>query len=734
MGDQSEDVEGKSDGASDRGDVSLVQSKRSMDSPSMVTVAKGRDREAQQKRFEYYLHLGGLERWKETHPKQKDIFMKDSVPGPKGLKEKYPIGEDVRQWRSMVRQTMQNAGDRDQKEKEEAKQWLTQIRTALVDRKLCLEKDLPNPYWMPRDGESQWFEFYLEEGLKKWRQANPDAKDLGAVDVVYDAEHTVSYPIGKDISRWKDAARLYPTVESKVKLWEEKKRRLTLIRMTLMDLGLRDSTLPNPYWLPRVSHEAEKEHAQMFAFLKEKGLKLWKEQCPGKKDIEWFDEVIDENNTAYKIGQYLLMWKRMVLWPIAPGVKEDEEVKGTLRWSQTRRRFWLISIREELIKQCGIQHDDLPNPYWSSESLLENPIEKERFEWYMSKGLELWREKYPGKRDVELLDTLTAGETNTYEIGKDIWKWKVIARMDPPNDHVEMADWDLKRLWLTRIRLILAEKLNSKGLPDPYWFDPDELTNTFIEALKEWKKRGKFAPFPPQGEEVKDIGNVLVVKIGVWLANLISKGRTDPDGGEARLLDGRVREALDMDHKGWWKQGRMERRVEDLTHALQLWQVEHGIGVIPKPTDSVTDPETGEVYEVGRWLNKNKLAARKNPQKDSNSKRSVEIAAKILELKPKWYEDDQKQILNKAEDNSAAETLLGMAQDPWQLGLTNSGRSRLLKGERRVRVSPRFKRLFDPMFSEFRLPSVESSAKAEDIVRIWAIVNNKSVEIKGMKC
>lgn len=57
-------------------------------------------------------------------------------------------------------------------------------------------------------------------------------------------------------------------------------------------------------------------------------------------------------------------------------------------------------------------------------------------------------------------------------------------------------------------------------------------------------------------------------------------------------------------------------------------------------------------------------------------------------------------------------------------GLTPDGEKRIKGADTRCRPSAALKNLFDPKFPEFRLPNAVSSAKAEDIVNIWAMLAN----------
>eukprot|EP00890_Picochlorum_soloecismus_P005781 jgi/Picsp_1/6203/NSC_03557-R1_anti-sigma regulatory serine threonine protein kinase len=57
-------------------------------------------------------------------------------------------------------------------------------------------------------------------------------------------------------------------------------------------------------------------------------------------------------------------------------------------------------------------------------------------------------------------------------------------------------------------------------------------------------------------------------------------------------------------------------------------------------------------------------------------------------------------------------------------GLTSDGEKRIMGADTRCRPSAALKNLFNPKFPEFRLPNAVSSAKAEDIVNIWAMLAN----------
>lgn len=66
-----------------------------------------------------------------------------------------------------------------------------------------------------------------------------------------------------------------------------------------------------------------------------------------------------------------------------------------------------------------------------------------------------------------------------------------------------------------------------------------------------------------------------------------------------------------------------------------------------------------------------------------------------------------------------------------EAGLTPAGEKRIMTAESRCRPSAALRNLFEPALREFRLPSVVSSARAEDIVNLWAQQADLKLTKKG---
>lgn len=64
-------------------------------------------------------------------------------------------------------------------------------------------------------------------------------------------------------------------------------------------------------------------------------------------------------------------------------------------------------------------------------------------------------------------------------------------------------------------------------------------------------------------------------------------------------------------------------------------------------------------------------------------------------------------------------------------GMTPAGEKRIMTADSRCRPSAALRNLFEPTFHEFRLPSVLSSARAEDIVNLWARQANLTLSKEG---
>lgn len=394
------------------------------------------------------------------------------------------------------------------------------------------------------------------------------------------------------------------------------------------------------------------------------GLSLWKEQCfdirkdnEKRKCIIASDSIRFEEKT-YDIGNDLSNF--------ITGARQSQN-----RLLQARRRRWLTAIRVKLVELVG-EHDSIPDPLWYTKS------PEERYKFYISSGLSLWKIKYYDKKDknvsskgiiIKQSDQIMDSDGEIDQIGIFIRRWISDARCE-----ANSTDCKRKRMWLTNIRSKLVELVgNLEDLPNPLWSSEPDGQDRYLAYLANGLSLWKIQCYDNREEKGKRKGILLtdefyypdgqLEKIGDQVDSWKKVARASTSSSRFKTVENRQQKQLwliEIRKKLVELVGDLEDMPDPLWHSVSTRSVDSATAKFEfylsdglalwkehcfqnrrdkKVRRSIAQLDeivyAGKVYKIGKDVENYKTAAKAN--EDSKNRREKrewleEIRRKLVEL------------------------------------------------------------------------------------------------------
>lgn len=313
-----------------------------------------------------------------------------------------------------------------------------------------------------------------------------------------------------------------------------------------------------------------------------------------------------------------------------------------------------------------------------------SPTPAEKYNFYCREGgLELWKEQCydtrpnQTKKNIKIKDVITDSDGKTYNIGKDVDRWKRVVKKGEEEGRQNEEDYIEKHKWLMDVRKKVMRLTGAKDheIPDVFWQKPnlEEKYDFYTRqgGIEAWKlqcydKRSEKNKLKKdiQVTDCIDVGGIkynIGGDINNWKTDVKEwkkweAGKKETPYSEKKLESlrkkeiwlGRIREKLvnlghcedegEISDPYWVTKNPEEKYRYYIGEGLETWKQQCFDVRTNKTKKDIQQTDTivsrdGVKYNIGTDINNWKVTARKNDQTHANKRAWLEvIRERLVEL------------------------------------------------------------------------------------------------------